>query len=298
MTLAALDSQPDPAVGGQSGPAAGYGLGRRWLAQLSLEFVPSGPRTALAGMRFHGPLRVQRPFYPEGPVCHVYLLHPPGGLVSGDRLGIQIDCQPGAHALVTTPSAGKIYQADSDNGEQHQQVAIRVSGGVCEWLPQETIVFDGANARLGTRIDLDAGSRFIGWDLFCLGRPACAERFERGQLRQQLQLWCDSEPLYLERQQVSGASPMLAQHHGFGGQVLAGTLLAYGFAEEPLPLIEQLRDQLDSAHLAVTFRNRVLVVRYLGDSGEQAREQFTLAWQLIRPALLGRPAHIPRIWLT
>ncbi|OIN12323.1 urease accessory protein UreD [Oceanisphaera psychrotolerans] len=290
MTQAAHTSSP--------APVAGYGLERRWLAELTLGFAPSGPRTALAEMRFHGPLRVQRPFYPEGPVCHVYLLHPPGGLVSGDRLGIDIACRPGSHALVTTPSAGKIYQSDSDNGEQHQQIRVRVDGGVCEWLPQETIVFNGANGRLSTRIDVDANSRFIGWDLFCLGRPACDERFERGQLQQQLQLWCDGEPLYLERQQVAGGSALLDQRYGFGGQVLVGTLLACGFEAEPEALIAELRAQLDTTRLSVTYRNRVLVIRYLGDDGEHARTQFTLAWQLIRPELLGLPARIPRIWLT
>ena len=64
-----------------------------WKAQLELEFAKQGDKTLLVKRRQFGPLTVQRPFYPEGDVCHVYLLHPPGGIVGGDHLHFSIQAR-------------------------------------------------------------------------------------------------------------------------------------------------------------------------------------------------------------
>jgi hypothetical protein len=120
-------------------------------------------------------LRVQRPFYPESrEVCHVYLLHPPGGLVSGDELQIDIAVGRDAWALLTTPGAGKVYGSDGQGVRQQQ--ALRIArGGTLEWLPQEMILFDGARADLGTRVELEGDARFLGAKKTscCCSPPAC-----------------------------------------------------------------------------------------------------------------------------
>ena len=160
-----------------------------WPASLHLRFSGDAAATRLAFCQHHGPLRVQRAFYPEGPsVPHVYMLHPPGGLAGGDELSIAIDVEPGAHALVTTPAAGKCYRSDGRAARQVQRLRA-AAGSTLEWLPQENIVFDGAHVRLETHVELDPQARFIGWDILCLGRPANQERFTRGFCRQKLELF-------------------------------------------------------------------------------------------------------------
>ncbi|MFB9886737.1 urease accessory protein UreD [Balneatrix alpica] len=281
-------------------PPSGYGEQRRWLAQLQLAFSRSGARTRLSQMDFFGPLRVQRPFYPEGDYCHLYLLHPPGGLVSGDRLSLQLQWQPGAQALLTTPSAGKIYKADSAGGEQHQHILLRLEQAEGEWLPQETIIFPGANGVMTTRIELQGACKFIGWELISLGRPANQESFSRGRLSQRLELWQDGRPLLLEHLQLDARNLAAMQRNqaGLGQQPLLGTLLATGFAERPSELIELLRAELASDCCALSYRRGVLLLRYRGGCAEQARQQFIQAWQHIRPLLLGRAPCAPRIWST
>jgi urease accessory protein len=117
-----------------------------WLAELDLGFAPRGSRTVLARRRHRGPLAVQRPFHPEGDVCHVYLLHPPGGVVAGDRLAIRVAADPGAEALLTTPAAGKFYR--SEGPVARQTVALEIGEGASlEWLPQETILYPGRAGR-------------------------------------------------------------------------------------------------------------------------------------------------------
>ena len=103
--------------------------------------------------RMHsGPLAVQKSLYPEGAaVCHTLILHPPGGVVGADTLTIELDLRAGSHALVTMPGAGKWYR--SDRADASQQVEADIGpGATLEWLPPETIVFNGAHVRLRTAI--------------------------------------------------------------------------------------------------------------------------------------------------
>src|SRR5690606_30424398 len=111
-----------------------------WRAELALRFELRGPRTVLAGRRHYGPLRVQRPFYPEGAPCHTYVLHPPGGVVGGDRLHMDIRLEPGSHALLTMPGATKFYRSAGATSllQQHFHVG---EDAVLEWLPQDNILF-------------------------------------------------------------------------------------------------------------------------------------------------------------
>src|SRR5258706_3932982 len=125
----------------------------RWHGEIDLAFHRDGNRTALERRRVRMPLALQRPFYPEGEsVCHVLVLHPPGGMVGGDRLDISIDVGESAEALISTPSAAKWYRGlmRATQSVTHL-VAPRAR---LEWLPQETIVFDGADVEQRLRVDL------------------------------------------------------------------------------------------------------------------------------------------------
>ncbi|KAF1855369.1 hypothetical protein Lal_00004281 [Lupinus albus] len=106
----------------------------------------------------------------EGPeVCQHIIVHPPGGIAGGDRLDISARVGDGAWAQLTSPGAAKWYRARSP---AFQTLALRVeAGATLEWLPQETIVFSGAQAELSTRIDLAADARLFYWDVVALGRP-------------------------------------------------------------------------------------------------------------------------------
>lgn len=272
-----------------------------WEAQLRLSFVRDGARTTLGERRHHGPLRVQRPFYPEGEaVCHVYVLHPPGGLVSGDRLRVDVEVEAGARALLTTPAAGKLYRSSGSRALQRQR--LRAAQGAClEWLPQETIAFDGARAELATQIELAAGACFLGWEMLCLGRPAAGERFERGELAQSIELWREGRPQCIERGSYAGGSAVLNAAWGLAGRPVVGTLLcsAPGCGSHIELAQQQLAERVVLPALAaVSGWDDLLIARYLGPSVEQARDLFAGLWSALRPAVFGLPASAPRIWRT
>lgn len=111
-----------------------------WLADIALRYELKRGKTCLTEKRHLGPLMVQRPFYPEQGVAHTYLLHPPGGVVGGDTLSININVQPYAHALLTTPGATKFYRSAGGTASQTQTLTV-AQEGFLEWLPQENIFF-------------------------------------------------------------------------------------------------------------------------------------------------------------
>lgn len=268
-----------------------------WLARLQLHLAGREDKTVLSRREHLGPLVVQKPFYPEGEVCHVYLLHPPGGIVGGDELNLSVVVDNNGHALLTTPAAGKFYRSDGRTSLLTQQFEIDDSS-VLEWLPQETILFSGCNARMSTRIDLGRAASFIGWEIMCLGRPASGEIFNHGNVRQYFEIWRDKVPLVIDRTKFCGGSELLDAKWGMQGFAATATLLATGANEELLKYVRENISVQQKLRLSTTLIEDVLIVRALADQAEIIRNQFIQIWQLIRPKLLVRQACKPRIWAT
>jgi urease accessory protein len=243
-------------------------------------------------------LRVQKPLYPEGPdVCQVVIVHPPGGIVTGDSLAIDVDAHAGAHVQLTTPGAAKWYRSPGPPARLDTSMRVH-AGALVEWLPQETLLFEGAHAEIRARVELADGARFIGWEVTGLGRTASGERFGSGRVRQTLELLLGNVPLWCERAALDGGSRALQSGPILNGRPVFGTLVAAGapVGDDVLAACRALR--CASGDGAVTRLPQVLVARYLGASGSAARAYFAGLWSLLRPAFAGREAVPPRIWNT
>lgn len=281
-----------------------------WRARLDLELAPRAGRTCLIKCRHQGPLRVQRAFYPEGEVAHIYVLHPPGGLVAGDQLTLTAHCHPGARALLTTPAAGRVYHSNRAQLRQTQSVELRVDGGACcEWLPQENILFAGALAQNRVDVSLAPGAEYTGWEITCLGRPAAGEAFTSGELVQSCRIWRGERPLLIETSRVGGGSPQLVARWGLQGRSVLATLVSTTTSTD---LVHKLRAIID-AHLdawqnggrrgqpplvAVTALPELLVVRALADSAATVKTLFIALWRELRHARWAATGSAPRIWFT
>ena len=269
---------------------------RGWFAGLELEFEPRHGRTVLARNRHTGPLRLQRLLYPEEQVCHAYILHPPGGVVGGDQLETRATVRPGASALITTPGATKFYRSDGRKAGQENCLHVERNGGM-EWLPQETIVYPEANAEIVTRIDLEKGAGFMGWDILCMGLPACNQDFNSGFLKSSIRISREGHPLLEDRLRVTGTDD-LNRPAGMRGFSVCASFMALGVAQEFLaPLRERLEPKSGSLRGA-TLMEDLLMVRYLGDSTFEAKELFQGLWTWLRPRLFGVNACPPGIWAT
>lgn len=266
-----------------------------WHAELQLGFTARDERTVLSHRKHIGPLLVQRPFYPEGSVCHVYLIHPPGGIAGGDHLQLRAQLASGTHALITTPAATKFYRAAPGRVSVLQQ-HLQLQSATLEWLPQETIYFNQAQARSTTRIDLDAASRFVGWEINCYGRRAGDEPFVAGRIYQGLELWLSGKPLLLDHLQVAGGAPMQQAVWGLQGKGALGTLLAYPATAAEVQSLREL--EIDATQLSVSLVDGVLVCRCLSSDGALVKQNLLKVWQHLRPHIIGRVAVLPRIWAT
>lgn len=271
-----------------------------WQARLDLRFARREDATILAERRHRGPLRVQKALHPEGPgVCHAIVLHPPSGIAGGDRLEISVDVGAEAHALLTTPGAGKWYRSAAPWASQTLSFEVGANATL-EWLPQESIIFDGALADMQSRIRLTAGARYLGWEVLCLGRRASNESFAHGELKLNSRIEQDGKLLWLEQGRLKGGSPLLNSPVGLAGYTVCGTLMAAGEKISPalLAACRAVASSEKGAQQGLTALPQLLVARYLGHSSEAARAWFVALWRLLRPALLGREAQAPRIWNT
>jgi len=276
-----------------------YGRGAGWAAELELGFEVIAGRSALVRNRHRGPLAVQRAFYPESnDLAHVYLLHPPGGVVAGDQLTVRVNVAPGARALVTTPAATKFYRSEGRVAQQTQIFQVHAAASL-EWLPQETIVYGSARVSTKTRVELEPGATFCGWDMVCLGRAASGDHFEAGRLQQAFEIWQGDRPLWIERAEFDASEPVRHAAWGLGGHRVFGTFVCTGQNAAAVAAARAAVDTDDSRELfAVSQMRGAIVCRYLGSSTERARHVFAQAWAALRPLVLGRPASPPRIWLT
>jgi urease accessory protein len=272
--------------------------GQTWRAHLRLGFARRGPRTVAVERRHEGPLRVQKLLHPEGEaVCHAIVVHPPGGICGGDEIELSVHAYEDAHALLTTPGAAKWYRSAGALAVQHARHAV-AAGAVLEWLPQETIVFDGAQARMRSEIGIEPGGAYLGWEIMALGRTAAGERFRRGQVAMAWEIREAGRLLWHEAARIEGDSPLLAAAAGLAGCPVHGTLIAVG-RDADAGLMAALRAVRPAAgEGSVTALPRLVIARYLGAATETARTYFIELWRVLRPALAGREAQPPRIWST
>ncbi|TMH68966.1 MAG: urease accessory protein [Betaproteobacteria bacterium] len=265
-------------------------LAASWKASLSLSFARDENRSVLARRSHEGPLVVQKPLYPEGDaVCHAIVVHPPGGIAGGDELALDVSAAQGSHALLTTPGAGKWYRSVGAWAKQNLRFTV---DGIVEWLPRETIVFDGAHASFECSVELRGDARYIGWEVLCLGRSGSGERFDKGEIRLEQRLSRDGRLLWLERGRIEGGGRIMSSPAGLAGRSVCATMIAAAPAA-----IDPHRKEAPAC-LALTVLPGVLIARYLGDSSEEAMRAFTALWSLLRPAIAGRAAVEPRIWRT
>ncbi|MBY6190230.1 urease accessory protein UreD [Microbulbifer agarilyticus] len=278
----------------------------RWLAGLELVFEHDTRGCRLAKNHHRGPLYVQKPFFPEGrDLAHIYLLHPPGGLVSGDQLDIRITVAEYARALVTTTGAGRVYRARGDGLLQRQNTLLQIAAGASlEWLPLENIAYPGANGSMHTRVNLEPGALFAGWEVTSLGLPARGESFHKSRLHQRLEIFLDGVPLLLDSLRLGDpAVDMLRSKAGLSNFPVNGMMVMGPFAEsvcdDAMAECRQILARGNTHCLGgVTLVANMLVVRVLGRCAFEVRELLSQTWCYLRPQLLGRSACAPRIWRT
>ena len=271
-----------------------------WHGDLSLRFgCDRTGMTQLTHAHVQAPLKIQRPFHPEGKVCHGVMLHTAGGIVGGDRLSVMAQLDVDSHALLTTAAANKVY--GSAGATSTNQIHLTLADGAClEWLPQETIVFRGARFHQSIRVELGAGAVWLGWDVQRFGRTARSERFTEGDWRSHTEVWQAGKPIWIDPQWLPGQTDLLDSPHGLAGQPVVGSFALIGrpLDAEVLATVRSLEILLPRAEdeRVITPLPQGLLCRYRGSSTQTARRWLIEVWRIVRPILCDRPVLVPRVW--
>lgn len=271
-------------------------------ARLSLAFAEDGGTTRLVGRDHFGPLLVQKPFYPDGrDLCQAVIIHPPAGVVGGDKLDIAVKVGAAAKAQITTPGAAKWYKANGHVSRQNIKLEVG-AGGVLEWVPQETIFFDDVNVVLDHQVMLEKNASYIGCEILCFGRTASGESFTKGQIKQRIGIRHDGKLIWFEQLRLSGGSAAMKSPLVLAGNTVCSTLIAVGKSVSPT-ILDTVREEAGAiangaGHLGISQLKPVVVARYQGNSSETARRIMLHIWGLLRPEMLGREAMVPRMWNT
>jgi urease accessory protein len=271
-----------------------------WRASLQLDYHRKDDRTQVRH-RHEGPLRVLRSLYPEGTgICHNVIVHPPGGIVGGDRLDITVTVHPHAHALLSTPGATRFYDGDGLLGAQHVHLRLARDARL-EWLPLETIAYPGCHAESTVSFSLEPGAQLLAWDVIALGLPAAERPFDRGCFAQRIE-WPGH---WLEQARLRGDDqPLMQSRIGLGGRRALGALwLAFGtppVGAESDRLIEAVRQALPgqtTAELAATWvQPQLLLVRGLAPAVEPLMQALQQVWASLREHAWQTGSEAPRIW--
>jgi urease accessory protein len=292
--------------------------GGRWHASLKATVARRGEKSQLTAAEHFGPLRLQKALWPEGSLgsspVHLLMLHPPGGIAGGDSLDVSFDVHEAAHALITTPGAGKWYRSldeqpstGSSVEPASQKISLQVGPNASlEWLPQEVIVHDGAIAHSTVTIRLDTSAAMMGCEILVLGRKDYGETYQTGEFKQALHLYRADRLIWsdkcLIRRDWLGLDSSLKRYHVNGTfWVCAPAEILSKITENDVGELEVAASRLVDG-FGVLGVSRVaptlLLVRGVAMNPEKLRLAFLSIWQKLRPIVLQRDAVVPRIWNT
>ena len=272
-----------------------------WHAQLALNYSLQAGKTSVH-FTHDGPLRILKSLYPEGPaICHNVLVHPPGGLVGGDVLDIDVEVEAGAHALVTTPGATRFYKSNGLQALQRTKLKL-LQGARLEWLPLEAIAYNACDAINHLEFDLAEDAQLLTWDVTALGLPLAAQPFEDGVFEQHIE-WPGR---FLERGLVNAQDDLLlngdlglAGHRCLASLIFAsGTPIARAQREALLEASHELLGTApEGVWSGVTSPNEnMLVLRGVSPVVEPVMMLWKTMWMLWRKELWGLEGSAPRIW--
>jgi len=252
-------------------------------------------QTRLAHLEQVAPLRALFPLTAPGDIAQAAIITTSGGVVGGDRLDLTMVTHAHAQVQYVAQAAEKIYR--SAGPDSH--ICVDLQAGPDSWLeylPQETILFQGARLRRRTRLFWGPQARILAGEMLVFGRTAMGERFTRGLLHEEWQIWRENQLIWADRMRLQDdiAALLDAPAGGHGAQALATLVLACPSPSKHLPAVRQLLE--DQPHAAAGVVNEVLLIRWLAKDVPLLRQSFATLWCHLRAAEAGLPAQLPRLW--
>ncbi|MDX7951708.1 urease accessory protein UreD [Lichenihabitans sp. Uapishka_5] len=261
---------------------------------LRARFASIGGRTRVLDLREAGGYRMRFPKVPAGPssAYEAVCINTGGGMVGGDRLGLDFACGPGAALTLTTQSAEKMYGSAGATTQVSTALDVE-AGGRLDWLPQETILFDRARFARTLDVRLAPDATFLALEALVFGRLAMGETMRTGLVRDRWRVQRGGRLVFAEDLRLEGPVEALLDRPALGGgaRAFATLLLVASDAEARLePLRAALAPLGEGVDWGASAWNGLLSWRAAAVSPERLRRSIVAALDHLR----GQPA--PRVW--
>ncbi len=254
--------------------------------------------TRLAHLYQNDPIRVLFPNSPPGGVFEATVVTTSGGLVGGDEISLEITAEPNTAAMVSAQAAEKVYRSSGAVADISVTITAQ-EGAWLEWLPQETILFDGSKLRRRVSLNAAPGARIFAGEILVLGRIGSGERFSSGFLRDTWEVRLGGRLIWADTLCLDNDIPGVLTHPAcFDGATALAT--AVYVCSDPTAHLDAARDIIsgddDNVLSSATLVNGVLVVRWLGPDAYHLRQAFAKFWKAFRHYAGGQSPALPRLW--
>ncbi len=268
----------------------------KWQASISLLFkVNTDGKTIMYRNLHQGPLMVQKPFYPEK-ACHIYLLHPPGGIAGCDSLQVSAVAQEDSKVLITTPGATKFYKTDGSKSSFTQIFEVEDNASL-EFLPAQNIYFKGTHTTVKTIFKLKGNAKFAFRDVSKCGMEDSINPFEDSSFFNTICIEHDGVEKFIEVSSIEGDEDIkaISSNHG---HVYIGTYLSNKVSQSTLEKIRELLTEDTTFKASAGIIDDYLCVRFLSHNNESIEKAIVSIWILTRHEVIGLLPCVPRIWST
>lgn len=220
------------------------------------------------------------------------LVNTAGGLTGGDIFDAKLRADGDTHLTVSTQTAERVYCA---LGPQAAKITIDME--LCgkaslHWLPQETILFDGAGFSRHLKVEMDDAASFLASEMMVFGRTAMHETVRQGNISDQWRISRDGRLIHAEALRLDGHidEKLLQPASADGGVCVATTLYVSRDAEAKADAVRSFFKNHDDVRTAVSAWDGKLVIRSV--CGNTARLKKLMA-QFIEQF---RNIANPRVW--
>ena len=279
---------PDAAV---ASPTAAM---QRARGVLSIAIKQRDGASGLAVLRQQGCLkaRLPRPADPAWP--EIISLNNSGGVAGGDQLATGLDLQPGTRAVFTTASAERVYRAGADDAPARIDNRLDLAAGAgAEWLPQETILFDGSALHRRLEITMAGCASLLGVETLIFGRLAMGETVRQVMLRDVIRIRRDGRLILHDAVRPPADIAAILARRAAGGNARACSTV-FCVAPDAGAHLDPVRSVL-AAQTAVeggaSTWDGMLVVRLLAADPAAARRVVVELLHLLRGGRM-----LPRVW--
>ena len=260
----------------------------RAAGRIRARFAAHGARTRVAEVYESGGYRLRFPRV--GEACEAVIVNTGGGVAGGDDVEIALDAGAGAHVVATTTAAEKIYRSDGATARVKVEIDV-AAGATLDWLPQETILFDGASLVRRLDVSLAADARVTLLESVVFGRLAMGERCGGGLFHDRWRVRRDGRLVFAEEMRFDGRIDSLLDRLALGGGARAAATLVH-IAPDAEARLSAFRDTLPdgACEAAASAWDGLLVARFVSPSPEALRAA------IVSSVAALRGAELPRLW--